>query len=79
MQGVAYRAWTRDEALRRNLCGWVRNRPDGAVEAVFAGLEQDVDNMIDACGQGPWAARVDNVEIHEADSSDIPKSFEIRF
>ena len=65
VQGVGYRAWAEDEALRRDLEGWVRNRRDGTVEAVFSGADQVVEAIILACRQGPRGARVDAVEITE--------------
>jgi acylphosphatase len=58
VQGVGFRAWTEYEALSRGLRGWVRNRRDGSVEAVFAGDEGAVDAMVAACRQGPRAANV---------------------
>jgi len=58
VQGVGFRAWTEYEALSRGLRGWVRNRRDGSVEAVFAGDEGAVDAMVAACRQGPRAAKV---------------------
>jgi acylphosphatase len=58
VQGVGFRAWTEYEALSRGLRGWVRNRRDGTVEAVFAGDEGAVDAMVAACRQGPRAANV---------------------
>lgn len=58
VQGVWFRAWTVQEATRRGLAGWVRNRRDGAVEAVFAGPEAKVEDMITACRRGPPAAEV---------------------
>ena len=58
VQGVWFRAWTVDEAQARGLSGWVRNRSDGSVEALFAGAADRVDDMIAACRQGPPAARV---------------------
>ena len=63
VQGVGYRAWAEDEALRRDLEGWVRNRRDGAVEAVFSGPDREVEAIILACRQGPRGARVDAVDI----------------
>ena len=63
VQGVGYRAWTEDEALRRDLEGWVRNRCDGTVEAVFSGPDQEVDSMLAACRQGPRGAHVEAVDI----------------
>lgn len=61
VQGVGYRAWAADEARRQGLTGWMRNRRDGSVEAVFRGEEEAVNRMLEACRQGPWGARVDNV------------------
>ena len=66
VQGVGYRAFVEDEAIARGLKGWVRNRRDGAVEAVIGGEPQEVDAMIAACRHGPRSARVDTIEIAEA-------------
>jgi len=63
VQGVWYRAWTVEEARKRDLTGWVRNRNDGSVEAVFCGPAKVVQSMITACHDGPTHARVDR--IHE--------------
>ena len=59
VQGVGYRAWVEDQATLNGLEGWVRNRRDGSVEAVFAGPVQDVAEMVAACRKGPSASRVD--------------------
>ena len=61
VQGVWFRAWTSDEAAAREIRGWVRNRTDGSVEAVFAGPASAVDNMLAACRHGPPAAVVTDV------------------
>jgi acylphosphatase len=53
VQGVGYRAFVEREARARGLKGWVRNRSDGSVEAVFSGEEEDVQSMIVACHRGP--------------------------
>jgi acylphosphatase len=66
VQGVGYRAWTADEARRRGLEGWVRNRRDGSVEAVFFGAEDIVADMLAACRLGPSSARVDAVDASPA-------------
>lgn len=71
VQGVWYRGWTVDEATRRGLRGWVRNRRDGTVEALFAGPRDKVEAMIDACRDGPPAARVDGVERHAAEAAGV--------
>jgi acylphosphatase len=65
VQGVGYRAFVQNQALRLELEGWVRNRRDGAVEAVFAGPEEAVAAALAACHRGPPGARVDAVEAEE--------------
>jgi acylphosphatase len=67
VQGVWFRGWTVDEASRLKLSGWVRNRRDGAVEALFSGPAQAVDQMLAACRRGPPAASVDDVTVSPAD------------
>jgi len=67
VQGVGYRAFVEHEALRLGLDGWVRNRRDGTVEAVFSGADDVVAAMIDACRRGPPAARVEAVDAKEGD------------
>jgi len=63
VQGVYYRAWTEHSARRLNLDGWVRNRRDGSVEAVFAGPEAQVDEMLRRCAEGPPDAKVTSVTV----------------
>ena len=71
VQGVGYRAWVNDEAGRCNLEGWVRNRRDGSVEAVFSGSEDVVAAMIEACRRGPALARVDAIDERVADADEL--------
>ena len=68
VQGVWYRGWAVDEANARGLNGWVRNRRDGSVEALFCGPDQAVSDMIEACRRGPHAARVDALTQEEAEA-----------
>ena len=77
VQGVWFRAWTIEEATARGLDGWVRNRRDGSVEAVFAGAEGDVDRMIALCRSGPPMSRVARVEV-DPESEDVPPGFQGR-
>ena len=63
VQGVFYRASCRDEAVARGLGGWVRNAPDGSVEAVFEGPEAEVRAMLEWCRRGPPSASVANVVV----------------
>ena len=71
VQGVSFRAFVEHHANQRNLEGWVRNRKDGTVEAVFAGLQKSVDGMIAACKIGPVSARVDTVDQREATADEL--------
>ncbi|VVB54321.1 Acylphosphatase [uncultured archaeon] len=63
VQGVWYRASARNEAFRLKIKGWVRNLPDGKVEAAFEGPTKAVEEVVAWCYKGPPAARVDNVEL----------------
>lgn len=62
VQGVFFRDTTRRSALQRGLAGWVRNRADGTVEAVFEGARDDVERLVDFCRNGPSGAEVERVE-----------------
>ena len=63
VQGVWFRASTRDKAKELGIKGWVRNTPDGKVEAVFEGPREKVEEIIKWCHKGPVLARVTNVEV----------------
>jgi acylphosphatase len=71
VQGVGYRAWAEYTAQERGIAGWVRNRRDGAVEALFAGMADDVAAMIEACRAGPPGARVQTVDQLSAGADDL--------
>jgi acylphosphatase len=75
VQGVGYRDWTQAVARQLGLRGWVRNRADDTVEAVFAGEAAAVDRMVAACRRGPSLARVGTVEVLPADAADVPDGF----
>jgi acylphosphatase len=68
VQGVGYRAWVEHQARVRHLDGWVRNRRDGSVEALFAGPADVVSNLIELCRGGPAPARVEAVQDEPANS-----------
>ena len=63
VQGVFFRETTRHLAERAGVAGWVRNRPDGTVEAVFEGEWDAVEQVVEACRTGPPMAEVTNVEV----------------
>jgi acylphosphatase len=79
VQGVFFRAKTRNEAIRNNVRGWVRNLPDGRVEAVFEGKPEDVDRVVDWCRVGPSHAFVDRVDAVEEPYTGAFRAFEIRY
>ena len=71
VQGVGYRAWVQWSALDRGLEGWVRNRRDGSVEAVFCGEASVVSDMVRACRRGPSGAWVDALDEREGSPADL--------
>jgi len=75
VQGVGYRDWAMTTARHLGLSGWVRNRRDGAVEALVVGDEKAVGAMIDACRRGPAMARVDEVDVEPLDLDVLPQGF----
>lgn len=79
VQGVFYRASTRDTALRLGLKGWVRNLPDGTVEAVFEGPVDKLRKVVDWCRQGPPGAAVRRVEDSWGDFQGEFISFDVRY
>lgn len=65
VQGVFFRAYTRETAMRLNLTGWVRNLYDGRVEAVFEGYDTNIQSMVEWCKKGPPHAVVRHVDASE--------------
>lgn len=79
VQGVGFRAWTEDAAAALGLRGWVRNRRDGSVEAVFSGSTEAVGEILERCLSGPRTARVDNIVATDRPAGDdLPHRFEFR-
>ncbi len=79
VQGVYFRAYTKEEADRLGLTGFVRNLPDGRVEAVFEGDEELIEEMIRWCHVGSPYAKVSGVEVHEEPYTGKFSRFEIRY
>ncbi len=77
VQGVAFRAHTRNEARRLGVDGWVRNLADGRVEAVVEGSPEAVDALVRWCHEGPSWARVDDVEQRD-EAPEGAEGFEVR-
>lgn len=79
VQGVGFRAWTHHQAELHGLKGWVRNRRDGSVEAVFSGPGDLVDVMLKACHEGPRGSLVERVEALDGADADLgAEGFEVR-
>lgn len=79
VQGVTFRASTRRKARDLEVKGWVKNLPDGRVEAVFEGSQKAVKEIIDWCHHGPRPARVDNVEVGWEEPKNEFESFKVKF
>ncbi|MGA2525850.1 MAG: acylphosphatase [Smithellaceae bacterium] len=79
VQGVFFRAATERAAMGFNLTGWVKNTPDGRVEAVFEGEDDNVDKMLAWCHVGPPAARVQEVITNEQPYTGEFRDFNIKY
>jgi acylphosphatase len=77
VQGVFFRAEARERARDRGLAGWIRNLPDGRVEAVFEGPEAAVETLTAWCREGPRGARVTEVEVDKEEPEGLDR-FEVR-
>jgi acylphosphatase len=78
VQGVGYRAWTVATASKFGLSGWVRNRKDGSVEALFYGTQAQLDDMVKACRKGPLLAKVEHIDLVESQETPAEERFEHR-
>jgi acylphosphatase len=79
VQGVYFRHFTRQEANRLNLTGWVANQPDGTVKVVAEGDKSNLDNLLDFLHNGPPAARVENVKTTWSDAEGAYTEFRVRY
>ncbi len=79
VQGVWFRGTTCDRAQALGLTGWVRNRWDGKVEAVFEGTRSQVQQMVAWCYKGPRLAQVDSVDVEWKDATDEFLGFSVRY
>lgn len=77
VQGVGYRAFVEREAAKHSVFGFVRNRRDGSVEAVFIASQSAVDAMIDACKRGPRGSRIDSVVVFDEPTRAAATTFEV--
>jgi acylphosphatase len=77
VQGVFFRAWTREQAEKLNVTGWVRNCPDGRVDAHVEGEPAAVEEIVRQLRQGPPSAQVDDVHLWDVEPGDFD-DFEVR-
>ena len=78
VQGVFYRATCHGEGAARGLAGWVRNLPDGRVEALLQGPKEKVEDMVKWCFRGPRHAQVSDIDVTYEDPADDVQGFGIR-
>jgi len=79
VQGVFFRQGTYEKAVELGISGWVRNLPDGRVEAVFEGEEEKINKIIQWAKEGPPIAKVEEVEIKWEKPTDEFDGFQIRY
>ncbi len=79
VQGVGFRAFVRRNARRLNLQGWVKNLPDGRVEALISGSEEEVKELLELMKGGPSLARVTDISVSSRDDCNFSGHFEIRY
>ena len=77
VQGVGFRYWLQSLANKKNIFGWVKNTISGNVEALIAGDEKEVEDLIKLCKKGPISSKVDNVKVNEYKKDYLKKSFDI--
>lgn len=78
VQGVWFRAWTRDTARELGVTGWVRNTSGGDVEGVAHGDDQQLDTFLERLHDGPPLARVTSVDANKGDTDTLFSGFEVR-
>jgi acylphosphatase len=78
VQGVGFRYWTRGEAFKLGLTGWVRNLPNGKVEAVFEGPKEKIEEMVEKCRKGPLWTGKNEIEVEWGKVGKEFSGFEIR-
>jgi len=77
VQGVGFRYWLYEKAIKKNIRGWVKNTIQGQVEALLIGDNENVNNLIKQCKQGPYSSNVTQVKIQDYKQEYSKKSFDI--
>ncbi len=79
VQGVGFRHFTRKNAEALSVKGWVKNLPDGRVEAVFEGSDENVRKLIDKCRKGPVSSKVEQLNVNDFEGQESFTSFRVRY
>ena len=77
VQGVGFRYWLQRLAIEKNICGWVKNKTSGNVEALIVGEEKEIQELIKLCEMGPGSAKINYVQINDYSKDYIKKGFDI--
>lgn len=77
VQAVFFRVWTKKQAEKLSIKGWVKNTPDNKVEALFQGPKDKIDKMIELCHSGPPLAKVKDIKVNYEESNNIYQDFKI--
>lgn len=79
VQGVGFRHFAKVNAEEVGVFGWIKNLPDGRVEAVFAGPIDHIREMVNRCETGPGPSRVDNIDVTLEETDEEYEDFEVRY
>ena len=77
VQGVGFRYWLHEKAIKKNIRGWVKNTITGQVEALLIGNDEDVNELIKQCEKGPYSSNVTQVKIQDYKQEYSKKTFDI--
>ncbi len=77
VQGIGFRYWLQRLAIEKNICGWVKNKTSGNVEALIVGEKKEIQELIKLCEMGPNSAKIDCVRINDYKKDYIKKGFDI--
>jgi acylphosphatase len=77
VQGIGFRYWLQRLAIEKNICGWVKNKTSGNVEALIVGEKKEIQELIKLCKMGPGSAKIDYVQINDYNKDYIKKDFDI--
>ena len=77
VQGVGFRYWLYEKAIKKNIHGWVKNTIQGQVEVILIGNDEDVNELIKQCGKGPHSSNVTQVIIQDYKQEYSKKSFDM--